>query len=1166
MSSLQLSICLLFTCAAAAQTPYGRITGRVTDSGGAAVPAAPVKVVNAETGVETAAPANHEGLYEAVNLIPGVYRVSLEMPGFKRYEHPGIELRVGDVLDIAVKLDVGQLNETVTVTAEAPMLESTNADVGQVVDNKRIEDLPLPGGSPMYLMQLTPGVISTNPPTHGWLPQAVDALSNMAASGTRTRSSEFSLDGVPNMTRGGQLSYSPPPGMVQEFRVQTAPFDAAVGHFSGAHVNMVLKSGTNAPHGTAYWQHLVPGWAAHDFFTNRFIYDTATGPVTKEKIENAWPPVSTNRYWFTGSGPVRIPRLYDGRNRTFFMYGFDLLDRNRPERGSPFTVPLADQKQGDFSQLLALGGNYQIYDPYSTVPDTTPGRYRRQPFADNRIPTSRIDPMARRILDYYPAPNATGTIDGRNNYSDPRPRRIDYHSHSLRMDHAVSDTNRLNASLTWSYLLEKHGRAFHNEALGMQRNRLHRGFSIDDILMLRPNLVLDIRYGITRFTLYDRPISIGFDLAKLGFAPSLVRALDGNYTAFPEIDISNYSGTGDPSGLRPVTNFHTLAVTATHPRANHALRIGGEFRVLDEHSYTWGNVSPHLTFGTNWTHGPLDNSTASPIGQGLASMLLGLPSGGWIDRNAAFSERSSYLAFFLQDDWKLSRRLTVNFGLRYEVDLPLTERFNRTTRGFDFTAANPIAERARANYAHNPIPELPVENFSPRGGLLFASVNGVPRTLWDADKNNFCPRFGIAYLLRPRTVIRAGYGIFFESLGADRTDVYQQGFDQRTTLVASLDNGQTYRASIANPFPEGFQEPAGAAGGLATFVGKAPGFINPRRAAGYMQRWSVNLQREFPHRVLAVAGYVGNRGTGLGLSEQYNPVPAEYLSASLQRDSAVINRLTRAVPNPFLDLPEFAGAGLQGRTVQVQQLLRPMPHFTGVTSTINGGFSWYHSFQLRAERRFQKGFTIQGSYTWSKFMEAVDKLNDTDPFPQHVVAQQDRPQRVVISGIYELPLGRGKRWLKARGWPNAVFGGWQAQGIYQGQSGPPLGFGNIAFYGDIHDIVLPRSERTVERWFNTGAGFERDSRYVLAQNIRAFPQRLTGLRGDGFNHWDLSLFKSWKIRERITAQLRAESQDALNHAMFSAPNTTPTSTAFGQVTSGVAPEQRRVNLALRLSW
>jgi hypothetical protein len=404
-------------------------------------------------------------------------------------------------------------------------------------------------------------------------------------------------------------------------------------------------------------------------------------------------------------------------------------------------------------------------------------------------------------------------------------------------------------------------------------------------------------------------------------------------------------------------------------------------------------------------------------------------------------------------------------------------------------------------------------------------------------------------------VLRAGYGIFFTSLGADRTDVPQQGFDQRTNLVASLNNGQTYQATIPNPFPAGILEPAGASGGLSTYLGRAPAFFYPGRRNGYMQRWSFNLQRELPHRVMLSAGYVGNRGTNLGIAEELNPVPAAQLSRSPVRDNATNSRLTRAVTNPFLDLPGFAGSGIQGRTVQALQLMRPMPQFTSVTTTMNGGFSWYHSLQLHVERRFAKGFSIQGSYTWSKFMEAIEKLNDTDLAPHHVISPQDRPQRVVIGGICELPLWK-KRW----------FGRWQVQGIYQGQSGPPLGFGNILFRGDIHNIVLPRSERTVERWFNTDAGFEKVSGQQLVQNIRTFPLRLTGARGDGYNSWDLSLFKTFRLRERLHLQFRCEAQDALNHAMFSAPNTAPANASFGQVTASVAPEQRRINLSTRLTW
>ncbi|MEK7406899.1 MAG: carboxypeptidase-like regulatory domain-containing protein [Acidobacteriota bacterium] len=1151
-----------------AQNPYGRITGRVLDSAGAVVPGASVRVIHTGTNVATSTVSNAEGNYEAPNLNPGQYRIVVEVQGFKRHERGPVELRVGDVLNVEVTLEVGAISESVTVTAEAPLVESTSASLGQVIDNRRILDLPLPGASPMYLTQLAPGIIATNPPTHGWLPHAVDAVSNIATNGTRTRSSEFTLDGIPNMSQGGQLSFSPPPEVVQEFRVQTAAFDASVGKFTGAHVNMVLKSGSNAPHGNLVFSHVSRPLITKDFFTNRQIYDLRTGPVTPEKIAAAWPAVLTNRYRATASGPAYLPRLYDGRERTFWMFGVDVLDRIRPERAS-FTLPTVRQRTGDFSELLALGSQYQIYDPATIAAagaPSGPGRFSRQPLAGNLIPASRLDPMARRLLEFYPQPNAIGTADGRNNYSDPQPRRIDYHSYIGRVDQVVGQNNRLYGSLTWGFLHEIWGRPFHNEARGMRRNRLHRGFALDDVWTLRPDLVVNVRYGLTRFTVRDWPVSLGFDLSKLGFPASLTSLLDREQTAVPEIAIDGYAVLGEASGFRTTTNYHTLSGAVTQIRGNHSLRYGGEYRILQENEYTFGTVSPRVEFGATWTRGPMDNSPVAPIGQGLASFLLGIPTGGYIDRNPSYAEQSGYLGLFLHDDWKLTRKLTVNLGLRWELEMPTTERYNRSNRGFDFAAVNPIQDAARTSYARSPIAEAPADQFRTLGGLLFTGVGGMPRGLWDVDRNNLSPRIGLAYSLRPKTVLRAGYGIFFESLGADRVDVFQQGFSQRTNLTPSLDNGLTFRATLASPFPDGLLEPAGASAGLKTYLGRAPGFLTPARRAGYMQRWSANAQQEFPHRVLLELGYVGNRGTGLGLSEQYNPVPAQYLSRLPVRDQPTNDILTQAVTNPFFGMPEFAGSGLVGRTVARSQLLRPFPHFTGVSSTPSAGFSWYHSLQARAEKRFSHGYTLQASYTWSKFMEAIEKLNATDPFAHHVISPQDRPHHIVVSGIYELPAGRGKRWLSVAGWKDYVLGGWSLQGIFQGQSGPPLGFGNIIFYGNVHDIVLPRSERTVERWFNTGAGFERDSAKQLVSNIRAFPLRFTGLRADGFNVWDLSLFKNIRLREKLTLQLRAEAQDALNHAMFADPNTAPTNTLFGQVSSIRATEQRRIAVGARLSW
>ncbi|MBI3281140.1 MAG: TonB-dependent receptor, partial [Acidobacteria bacterium] len=599
----------------------------------------------------------------------------------------------------------------------------------------------------------------------------------------------------------------------------------------------------------------------------------------------------------------------------------------------------------------------------------------------------------------------------------------------------------------------------------------------------------------------------------------------------------------------------------------HSLRFGSEIRVLRESNLGYGNYTPNLGFASTWTRGPLDNSPPAPIGQGLASFLLGLPTGGYIDRNESYAQQSTYQAWYLHDDWKITRTLTLNLGLRYEYEGPTTERYNRSNRGFDFTTPNPVQDRARANYARSPIPQIPVAEFRTPGGLLFAGTSGQPRTLWNGNNNNWAPRIGIAWLVRPKTALRLGYGIFYQSLGTDRNDVGQQGFDQRTSLTPSNDNGRTFTATLSNPFPDGFLAPLGAANGLRTFLGRSPSFFTPSRRNGYLQRWSFTVQRELPGRMMVEAGYTGSKSVGLGIGFNYDSVPVEYLSRSPERDQAAIDFLSANVPNPFRGIEEFEGtAWYQNANLPRSQLLTPFPHFNGISTTLSDGFSWYHSGHIRFERRFSRGILAQAAYTWSKFMEAVERLNAQDLLPHHVISPQDRPHHIVISGQYEFPFGRGKLVSSRFAAVNHVIGGWSTQAIYQWQSGPPIGFGNILFRGQLADVVLPRSERAVERWFNINAGFERDSTRQLASNYRTFPLRLTGLRADGWNNWDLSLFKTLRFTERVSLQLRAEAQDAFNHAMFQPPNTAPVNTLFGTVNATIWGEQRKVTVAAKLLW
>ncbi|MBL8173712.1 MAG: carboxypeptidase regulatory-like domain-containing protein [Bryobacterales bacterium] len=1154
----------------AAQSSYGRLAGRVIDQQGAVVPNVDVRATQTNTNIQASTKSNDNGLFDLPSLLPGEYIVTLEAAGFKKYTRSGMTVRVGDIVDIDIELEVGGVTESVSVTAEAPLLETGSASLGNVVDQRMITEMPLAGRGVNYLMLTSPGVISTNAPMHGWLPQARDSVSNISVAGARTRSTEFTLDGIPNMARSGIMAFQPPPEMVQEFRVQTAAYDASIGHFTGANVNMVLRSGTNDYHGTLWFSHLSRPLMTHPFFINSNLHNTASdrpGESFAEKRTRLWPPSLTNRYRVQVGGPVVLPKLYNGRNRTFFSYGNEIMVRNFNNQ-SNVTVPTAEQRNGDFSALLRLGAAYQIYDP-APLAAAPNGRVSRQPLAGNIIPASRISPIARNILQYYPLPNAPGTADFRNNFVTATPALIDYKSHMLRVDQMVNDKNRFYVSYSIMKTEGDQGRTLNNDAVGNLSTNNFRALAVDHVWTPRSDTVVNLRYGLNRSTNNGRPPTRGLDLASLGFPSSFVNTLDREYTALPEIVIGGLVSVGTNLINRGGYTNQYWNGSVSRNSGVHTIRAGGEFRLLQDNNRGFGNYSGIFNFANAWTRGPLDNSPVSPIGQGMATFLFGLPTGGGVDLNDSAAETSNYTGLFLNDDWKLSRKLTLNLGLRYELEGPIVERFNRANRGLDLDSINPADAAARAAYARSPIPQIPVDQFRLRGGILFAGSNGSPRTMWDPDRNNLSPRIGFAYQATTRTVLRGGYGVFFEPLGSDVADVDQTGYSQRTNLNPSSDNGLTFRATLANPFPTGYVSPQRDSAGLATNLGLSLSPFYQRRKNAYMQRWSFNIQRQLAPNLLLEIGYIGNRGTGLGVSRDFNVIPAQYLSRSPERDQANIDFLSTNVANPFRGIPEFANSpGFQNNVnLARSQLLRPYPHFGSMSMALSEGFSWYHAGSVRLDRRFARGFSIGGHWTWSKFMEAIDLLNAQDLHPHHVVSPQDRPHHITVNGMWELPFGKGRTWLNTRnGIVNTLAGGWSINAIYQWQSGPPIGFGNVLFRGDIQDLVIPRSERTVARWFNIDAGFERNPQRALESNYRTFPLRFTGLRAHGWDNWDLSLYKSIAFTERIKLQLRAEAVDAFNTAMFNPPNTDPNNTLFGQVTGTIWSEQRKITVAARLTF
>ena len=1138
----------LFSLLLRSQETRGTIVGRVTDATGSVVAGAEVRVTNASTGVAAAAQSNAAGNFTVPYLLPGVYSIQAELTGFKKFVRDGIEIRVNDTVEINVELQVGSITESVEVTAETPLLSTVEASLGQVVDQKRVNDLPSFGSSPMVLVQLAPGVINS---TDMRLAKAgsfsINKNSQFATDGAGTYNNEFTLDGASNTQAqgtSGRVGFIPPQTAVGEFKVQTAPYDASVGHTIGALVNVSTRSGGNDLHGEAYW------WLRNSAFDTPNIFQNRSG----QKL----PVYQDNRYGLWMSGPVYIPGLYNGRNKTFWFYNWEANTFGVPQ-SFVNTVPTPAMRNGDLSELLALGPTYQVYDPFSTVPAPN-GRFSRTPIPGNIIARNRIDPVASKILNYYPLPNQAGIREARNNHFTTTKALEDTWVHLMRFDHAFSEKHRVFLRLSKDFWQEDKNRVFTTGANGIILNRQNQGLTLDDVYVFSPSFLLNVRYGLTYANFTERRISQGFDLASLGFVSGM--GINKNLATFPNVQVGSFTQlsnweTGDGGNY---STTHSMGGTLTKLHGSHSLRFGADFRVYRENQGRYPiDLSPQLIYNSTYTRGPLDSSPAPQLGGELTSFLLGVPAGS-LSRTATLAEQDKWFGVFIHDDWKVSRKLVINVGLRYELESPVTERYDRSVAQFAFDQANPIEPQARANYARNPIPELPPSQFQVIGGLTFANVGGNPRTYWSGEKNNLMPRIGLAYQLTGKTVFRAGYGLFFDTIGVNKTDSIQTGFSLATPIQASLDSGLTYVATNANPFPSGILEPLGAKGGLTTNLGQAVSFFDKNRKQPYIQRWSFGFQQALPSQFMAEATYVGSRGTRLGVTRQLNVTPAQYLSTSPVRDQRTIDFLNQQFPSPFAGIHPIYPANISRAN-----LLRPYPEFGDVSFNQPVGYSWYHSLQTRLERRFSQGFTIQASYTWSKAMEAIEFQNTVDPVPYRSISSLDRPHRLVASGIWELPLGRGRKF--GAGMPAALeffAGGWQLNGIWQKQSGPPLGFGDVwtLFTGDSTKINLPADKRNPDRWFNTDAGFNKSTAQQLASNLRVSPLRFSNIRANGQSRWDLSAIKQFRITERFRLQFRAECLNAMNHPNLLAPNTTPTNAAFGAITGQDVPRSWQFSLKL----
>jgi hypothetical protein len=1112
-----------------AQEYRASLLGVVMDSSGAAVAGASVKVTNIETAVAASSVTNSDGSYLAPFLLPGRYSLVVEQAGFKTFERSPIELRVNDRSRVDVTLEVGQVSDRITVEAQAPLLEVSTSTRGQSIEARKITDLPLSGKNPFGFTNLAAGVQYTGS-LAGFGPTDSGAMSSYSINGGRPGQNAFQIDGVSDqsITTVSNLAYVPPIEATQELRIQTNTYDAQYGRTSGGVISLSIKPGTNSFHGAAYEY-----MRRTQFEANSYSNNASNQPRT-ERLND--------QYGFEIDGPVTIPKLYQGRDRTFFMFA---LERIRSKGPSPSlgSVPTLEQKQGDFSQTLTSSGRpFVIYDPLTVQlnpafdasrPVTlTNLQYIRAPFAGNRIPQDRMNPIALHVLNDIPGPNQTGDPVTRLNnwYAGYVSSELDYENLIGRVDHNINSAWKMFAR--WNYNFRNGGRINYDGWDSPARRAVHLtrrndGAAFDAVGTLTPHTVLSVRLGFNRFK--EESIFTPLDVSSLGFPKALAGQLQIP-DKYPIFTFENYLQAGNNETAILPSDTYSGQASLLKIAGQHSMKFGMEYRLMRYASIGRANAMGTYGFTRSWTSSnPQVNDPNG--GNAIASFLLGYMNSASAVLNSTPYLSSRYPVLFFHDDWQVSRQLTLNLGLRWDLEGPPVERYDRQNRGFDFGARSPYQ-----------VPGLDL-----RGGLLFTGVNGQPRGAFDSDRNNFQPRIGAAYKLSHThpLVFRAGAGRYYlptVEFGGET------GFSQTTTAQTATAGFLPFH-TLSDPFPNGLIPPPGASRGLATQVGDSVTFNDPRRTVPYVWQFSAGFEYEFVPGTLVEVSYVGSRTGEIQVSKSQSFLTREQLALGTPY-------LSQIVANPFFNvLPVNTSRGAQS-TIQRRNLLTQFPQYSALTMGQQSlGKSWYNSVQFKLEQRFKHGLTYLVSYTISKTMEAVAFLNAQDAELSRELTTFDTPQRLVLSGYYEFPVGPKKRWLGS-GVLSHIVGGWQLNWVSIIQSGTPMTYPDYYLYGN------PKlsSGQDLNRWFDT-------SKEIWVQRpadtLRTAPLRSSNIRRHTAPQVDLGLNRDFRITEGHTFQFRVSAFNLSNTPIFNFPNTDPSSPLFGVVPITQINPPRSVELGFR---
>ncbi len=1054
-----------------------QLSGTVTDNTRAVAVGAALTLRNVDTGVALKTTTNESGIFSFTSIQPGAYEVSCELTGFKKFQERGLVMETGAKRRLDLQLELGQVTEVISVTATAPLLDSQSSSVGQLIERATVANMPLATRRATSLVKLM-GNVSFGSETQA------DSTPQFSMAGGRSGDQMWLLDGaaVQNMTLGFPLiTLNPSAETIQEFKMEGNNFSAEFGRAGSGLINMTTRSGSNNFHGAGY-----------EFLRNDKL--DARSFFARSKV-----PLKSNIFGATGSGRIR-------KDRSFFFANYEGARRNIGATISNTSVPHPAEKLGDFSARRDL----TLLDPIG-----------RLPFPENRIPAARIDPLGAKLIKFYPDPNTPNNDPTRqplNNFLANVSDTTKLDSVTSRIDHMINDANRIY--FRFNYIATKiisgqvYPTAFADFRSNEQRTK-SAAYAANWTRNVKSNLINDLRFNFTTRSNFVEASSGNSD-PKLGIPG--VEAL-----WFPAVTAAGISGLGQANWRlqTPIPGYQAIN-TLTWIKGRHQIKTGFEFRYSRNGDANRNSAGGSFGFSNRAT------------GNSTAEMLL-----GWVNTVGRVElprvdSRSDFYGAFLQDDWKVTQKLTLNLGVRWDMDTP-RHAFDNRQAGFDGEPINPVSGTP--------------------GIITFADRDGYSKYANRFDKNNFGPKLGFAYRLGEKTVIRGGYGIAFTGLYAVATPVVLTNGFSTNIAVASLDGGFTPAFLLARGLPSVPQIPLGpgfgaAAKGATPF--SAPDFIQQNQVSGYMQQWNFTVQRELSKSMMVEAAYISNIGHKLG--------SASNLSVNM--------------------VPLVNG---RGPTRQDQQS-RPFPQFNNVTwiSPVWGD-SNYQSVNIKIEKRYSGGFNLLSNFTWSKFLDnipATGQLGGSVNNFQHIelhrfdwsIAGSDIPKRWVSSLVYDLPFGRGKRFGLANPVVNAIAGGWGVGVIGELRNGAPWGAGELTNTSNtfsagqrpnlLRSPILPADRPKAERlarYFDPTA--------FAAPEVGTFGNAARNLGyGPGLISVDASIHKTWMLREPMSLQFRTDVYNLPNRANFSNPGGSRGASDFGRVSSTLQGSERIVQLSLRLEF